>query len=31
LLAAGADVRAAQYPSGDRRVDEVLRLHGAVG
>jgi ankyrin repeat protein len=27
LLAAGADVRAADYPSGDERVDDVLRRY----
>lgn len=31
LLDAGADVSAADYPSGDARVDEILRRHGAVG
>jgi hypothetical protein len=30
LLAAGADLRAADYPSGDERVDDVLRRYGAV-
>lgn len=29
LLDAGAQVGAADYPSGDERVDEVLRQHGA--
>lgn len=29
LLAAGANVDAAEYPSGDKRVDEVLRRYGA--
>ena len=29
LLNAGAQVAAAEYPSGDERVDEVLRRHGA--
>lgn len=29
LLNAGAQVSAADYPSGDERVDEVLRRHGA--
>ena len=29
LLNAGAQVGAADYPSGDERVDEVLRHHGA--
>jgi len=30
LLNAGANVSAADYPSGDERVDEVLRRHGAT-
>lgn len=30
LLDAGAQVEAAAYPSGDERVDEVLRRHGAL-
>ena len=30
LLNAGAQVGAADYPSGEERVDEVLRQHGAV-
>jgi hypothetical protein len=29
LLKAGAQVSAAEYPSGDDRVDEVLRRYGA--
>jgi hypothetical protein len=29
LLAAGADVREAEFPSGDARIDELLRRHGA--
>jgi hypothetical protein len=29
VLAAGADVRAATYPTGDARVDELLERHGA--
>lgn len=29
LLDAGAEIRAAEYPSGDKRVDDVLRSHGA--
>jgi hypothetical protein len=29
LLKAGADVSAAEYPSGDDRVDEVLERYGA--
>ena len=29
LLAAGADVRGAEYPSGNKRVDEVLKQYGA--
>jgi Ankyrin repeats (3 copies) len=29
LLAAGANVDAAEYPSGNARVDEILRRHGA--
>ena len=31
LLKAGANVGAAEYPSGDERVDEVLRRYGAPG
>ncbi len=31
LLKAGANVGAARYPSGDERIDEVLRRCGAVG
>jgi len=30
LLNAGANVSAADYPSGDEQVDEVLRRHGAT-
>jgi len=30
LLAAGADVREAEYPSGDARVDEILRPYRAA-
>ncbi|MFY9610065.1 MAG: hypothetical protein WAU45_15805 [Blastocatellia bacterium] len=29
LLAAGADIDKAAYPTGNKRVDEVLRRHGA--
>jgi hypothetical protein len=29
LIAAGAKLEAAEYPTGDDRVDEVLRRHGA--
>jgi hypothetical protein len=29
LLAAGAAVRAVEFPTGDPEVDEVLRRHGA--
>jgi hypothetical protein len=29
LLKAGADVNAAEYPSGDDRIDEVLKRYGA--
>lgn len=28
LLGAGAQVREAKYPSGDERIDEILRRHG---
>jgi hypothetical protein len=28
LLEAGADVREAEYPAGDARIDEILRRHG---
>ena len=31
LLKAGADVGAAKYPSGDKRVDELLGRYGATG
>ena len=30
LIEDGANITQAQYPSGDERVDEVLRRHGAV-
>jgi hypothetical protein len=31
LIDAGANVGAAEYPSDDQRIDEVLRYYGAVG
>jgi hypothetical protein len=30
LLAAGAQISEAEYPTGDKRVDDVLKAHGAV-
>lgn len=30
LLAAGANVRAAEFPSGNAGIDDILRCHGAV-
>jgi hypothetical protein len=30
LLKAGANVREAEYPSGDAHIDELLRRHGAT-
>jgi hypothetical protein len=30
LLAAGAQISEAEYPTGDERVDEVLKAHGAA-